>query len=72
MVEYLLTLLNDEYKVAALSRGYNRKTQGYALAHADTTALEIGDEPMQFHRKFPDVAVAVGEEKNSSDTSIIA
>src|SRR4051812_9236548 len=58
MVEYLLILLKDRYKVATISRGYKRKTKGYALAHADTTALEIGDEPMQFHSKFPDVPVA--------------
>lgn len=63
MVEYLVRLLKDKYKVATLSRGYKRKTKGYALAHADTTALEIGDEPMQFHLKFPDVPVAVGEER---------
>jgi tetraacyldisaccharide 4'-kinase len=63
MVEYLLTLLKDKYKIATLSRGYKRKTKGYALAHTATTALEIGDEPMQFHQKFPDVAVAVGEER---------
>lgn len=63
MVEYLITLLKDDYKVAALSRGYKRKTKGYALANAATTAHEIGDEPMQFHLKFPAVAVAVGEER---------
>jgi tetraacyldisaccharide 4'-kinase len=63
MVEYLLSLLQNKYKLATLSRGYKRKTKGYALAHTETTALEIGDEPMQFHRKFPDVAVAVGEER---------
>ena len=63
MVEYLLRLLQDEYKAATLSRGYKRKTKGYALANDDTTALEIGDEPMQFHTKFPGVAVAVGEER---------
>ena len=63
MVEYLLTLLKDQYNVATLSRGYKRKTTGYVLAKADTTALEIGDEPMQFHLKFPDVAVTVGEER---------
>lgn len=63
MVEYLLTLLKDKYKTATLSRGYKRKTTGYALAHTTTTALEIGDEPMQFYQKFPDVAVAVGEER---------
>jgi tetraacyldisaccharide 4'-kinase len=63
MVEYLITLLKDKYKVATLSRGYKRKLKGYVLAKAHTTAIEIGDEPMQFYSKFPDVAVAVGEER---------
>jgi len=63
MVEYLLEKLKDQFRVATLSRGYKRKTKGYALAHEGTTALEIGDEPMQFHQKFPGVPVAVGEER---------
>ena len=49
MVEHLLSLLANDIKVATLSRGYKRKTKGYALANEKTTALEIGDEPMQFH-----------------------
>jgi tetraacyldisaccharide 4'-kinase len=63
MVEYLIRLLQNNYKTATLSRGYKRKTKGFAIANASTTALEIGDEPMQFHNKFPNVAVAVGEER---------
>ena len=63
MVELLVRLLKDSYPTAVLSRGYKRKTRGYALANATTTALDIGDEPMQFHSKFPDVTVAVGEER---------
>jgi tetraacyldisaccharide 4'-kinase len=63
MVEYIVNLLHHEFKVATLSRGYKRKTKGYVLANERTTALEIGDEPMQFHSKFPDVAVAVAEER---------
>lgn len=63
MVEYLAGLLRDRLKVATLSRGYKRRTKGYALAGPDSTALEIGDEPMQFHLKFPDIAVAVGEQR---------
>ncbi len=39
------------------------KQKGFAIAGARTTALEIGDEPMQFHEKFPEVTVAVGEER---------
>ncbi len=63
MVEYLISLLHKQFTIATLSRGYKRKTIGYVLANKNTTALDIGDEPMQFHLKFPDVAVAVGEER---------
>jgi len=63
MVEFLVLHLKNRYKVATLSRGYKRKTEGYALATDETTAIDIGDEPMLFHRKFPDVPVAVGEER---------
>ena len=63
MVEYLLRLLKNNYSVATLSRGYKRKTIGFGIANDGTTALDIGDEPMQFHLKFPDVIVSVGEER---------
>ena len=63
MVEYLVRLLKDEYKVATMSRGYKRKTKGFAIANETTTALDIGDEPMQFYKKFPDITVAVAEER---------
>ena len=63
MVEYLLDLLQKEFKVATLSRGYKRKTTGYVLANENSTALDIGDEPMQFHLKFPSIPVAVGEQR---------
>lgn len=63
MVEYLVKNLKEKFSVAILSRGYKRKTRGYALANKNSDALEIGDEPMQFYLKFPDVPVAVGEER---------
>ncbi len=63
MVEYLIRLLEKDFKTATLSRGYKRKTAGFAIANENTTALEIGDEPMQFHQKFPGTTVAVGEER---------
>jgi len=63
MVEYLLKLLTDDFRVATLSRGYKRKTKGYILAEKGTSALDIGDEPMQFFLKYPNVSVAVGEER---------
>ena len=63
MVEHILSILSDNNKIATLSRGYKRKTKGYALAGTNTTALEIGDEPMQFHIKYPNVSVAVCERR---------
>ena len=63
MAEYLIRLLKNDFITATLSRGYKRKTKGFGIANENTTALEIGDEPMQFHKKFPDVTVAVGEER---------
>ncbi len=63
MVEFILSRLKDQFKLAVLSRGYKRKTSGYALANGQSTALEIGDEPLQFYKKFPSVTIGVGEER---------
>ncbi|MDB5205365.1 MAG: lpxK [Flavisolibacter sp.] len=63
MVEFLVLHLKGRFKVATLSRGYKRKTKGYALANEHTTAIDIGDEPLQFYKKFPDVPIAIGEER---------
>ncbi|MEX0636632.1 MAG: tetraacyldisaccharide 4'-kinase, partial [Ferruginibacter sp.] len=63
MVELLVEMLQDDFKTATLSRGYKRKTKGFTIANSNTTAIEIGDEPMQFHLKFPTLTVAVGEER---------
>lgn len=57
--EYLIRLFRDKYKVATLSRGYKRKSKGFVLADANANAEFLGDEPYQFHTKFPDVYVAV-------------
>ena len=67
MVEYLIRLLQQHgYKVCVLSRGYKRKTHGFLLATDSATADTIGDESMQIHRKFPDVLVAVSEDRASA------
>src|ERR1700730_3665543 len=43
MVEWLVRQLKNDYRIAVLSRGYKRKTRGYALANSGSTALQIGD-----------------------------
>ena len=62
-IEYLIRLLEPYINVAVLSRGYKRKTEGFRLVQPDNTALEVGDEPLQFKRKYPSVPVAVGERR---------
>ncbi|PVW16997.1 tetraacyldisaccharide 4'-kinase [Marixanthomonas spongiae] len=59
MIEFLIETLQDDYKIAVLSRGYKRKTSGYLEVLPSHTAEETGDEPLQFKKKFPKVTVAV-------------
>lgn len=63
MVEAIIRLLHNEKKVAVLSRGYMRKSKGVVFASKECTDIDIGDEPMQMFRKFPDIALAVSEER---------
>ncbi|MGE6221728.1 tetraacyldisaccharide 4'-kinase [Nubsella zeaxanthinifaciens] len=60
--EYLVRLLQN-YKVAILSRGYGRVTKGFILADEHASAQTIGDEPLQYYRKFKNVTVAVCEDR---------
>jgi tetraacyldisaccharide 4'-kinase len=59
LVEYLIRLLQqNEFKLATLSRGYKRKTSGYVLADDNSSADDIGDEPLIYKSKYH-VEVAV-------------
>ena len=64
-IEYLIRLLSNQYTVATLSRGYKRKSKGFVLATADTTAATLGDEPYQFYQKFPSIQVAVDADRKN-------
>ena len=59
MIEYLISFLKEDYKVAVLSRGYKRKTSGFLEVLTDSIVENVGDEPLQFKRKFPNIVVAV-------------
>ena len=70
-IEYLIRLLNSHVKddktettnLATLSRGYKRKTTGFLIANENSTALQVGDEPLQFKKKFPWLCVSVSEDR---------
>ncbi|HNQ61611.1 MAG TPA: tetraacyldisaccharide 4'-kinase [Bacteroidia bacterium] len=62
-VEYLIRLLRSDYRIATLSRGYGRKTSGFMLVSTPASTSIIGDEPMQYHTKYKDILVSVGEDR---------
>jgi tetraacyldisaccharide 4'-kinase len=62
-IEYLIRLLKDYIDIATLSRGYRRKTKGFLTVHPKMTAEQVGDEPLQFKRKYPDIMVTVSESR---------
>ena len=61
--QYVIALLKREFRVAALSRGYGRKSIGYqSVLQADSqskNAEVFGDEPFMTHLRFPDIPLAV-------------
>lgn len=71
-VEYLIRLLKEENDVATLSRGYGRKKTGFQKANESSTALDIGDEPLQFYTKFRDVSVNVDAKRVNGVINIMS
>ena len=70
--EYLIKLLQKNYQVAVLSRGYKRKSKGFVLANKLSTMEEIGDEPLQMKTKFPDIHVAVDANRRNGISRLLA
>ena len=62
-IEYLVALLQGTYKVAVLSRGYGRKTKGFMIVNFTHTANDVGDEPLQYFKKFQNITVAVDTDR---------
>ncbi len=78
--EYLIELLRENFNVAVLSRGYKRETRGFLIAGKVSLTEDIGDEPMQMLRKFPEITIAVDRRrvhgvneilKGKPDTNVI-
>jgi tetraacyldisaccharide 4'-kinase len=61
--EFILSVVQHDWKTAMLSRGYKRKTTGFQLATTESNSQTIGDEPFQIHTKYPSVTVAVDENR---------
>lgn len=70
-IEYLVRLLKDYVELATLSRGYKRKTKGFLVADPQHNAEIVGDEPLQFKRKFPGIMVTVAENRTFAVPEIL-
>lgn len=71
MVEYLTKILSLKNRIAILSRGYGRKTKGLIFADDNSTASDIGDEPLQYFSKFgKNIIVAVCENRANGALAI--
>jgi tetraacyldisaccharide 4'-kinase len=63
-IEYLIRMLKDYVHIAVLSRGYKRNTSGFLLVEKNHNAKEVGDEPCQMKNKFPEIPIAVSENRS--------
>lgn len=64
---FITKTLKEHYQVAMLSRGYGRASKGYVLANTtpqeQLNAMLIGDEPLLLHERFPELPLAVDEDR---------
>ena len=63
MTEFLIRSLENNFKIAVLSRGYGRKTKGFRYVQTSDSSELCGDEPLQFKNKFPHTTIAVSENR---------
>ncbi|MEG1649541.1 MAG: tetraacyldisaccharide 4'-kinase [Rikenellaceae bacterium] len=61
--EMLVRMLSPYYNIAILSRGYKRKTKGFFDVSTSSSSKIVGDEPKQIKQRFPDILVAVCEDR---------
>lgn len=71
MVAYIVNLLQHKFNVATLSRGYKRKTEGFQLVTHNSTALEVGDEPLQLKVNYPKITVAVDANRTEGIATLL-
>ena len=63
MAEMIIGYMSQMHRVALLSRGYGRRTKGYLEVEPTSHYRDVGDEPLQIKRKFPETLVVVCEKR---------
>ncbi|MEZ4928706.1 MAG: tetraacyldisaccharide 4'-kinase [Chitinophagales bacterium] len=62
-IDYLIATLKHNYSVGVISRGYRRKTTGYAEVQTNSKAIDVGDEPLLLKWRHPEAHIAVSESR---------
>jgi tetraacyldisaccharide 4'-kinase len=61
---FIRQLLDQAWRVAVISRGYGRKNPKTSrFVETDSRVEDVGDEPLQIKRKFPQVKVIVDRDR---------
>ncbi len=72
LIELLIRILQkSNIRLATLSRGYGRNTKGFFIADDSSTVQSLGDEPLQFYKKFPGITVSVCENRVEGIQSLL-
>jgi len=71
LIIYLVELFKSKFNLAILSRGYKRKSKGFFIANNESSAEIIGDEPFQFYKRFPEITIAVSENRNDGVKKVL-
>lgn len=72
MIDYMITLLENQYKIGVVSRGYKRNSSGFIRLKTNHQATQVGDEAMLIKLKHPNTEVAVGEQRIYAIPQLIA
>lgn len=70
LTQLLISYFQDKYRLATLSRGYGRSTKGFRIVNLDDQANIVGDEPLQFKNNYPNITVAVDENRVEGITKL--
>lgn len=72
MVELLIRMYGKEKRLAVVSRGYGRRSKGFRTVSVEDNYHDVGDEPLQIKRKFPDVMVVVDASRRRAVETLAA
>lgn len=65
-IEYILSILSTQFKVAVVSRGYKRKSKKMQVVGVNSDVKRVGDEPFQIKLKYPNATVVVDKNRRNA------